>query len=163
MTKIYYINQITRTQSKPPTTAFHSTTLLLWKRIHQAWVLTKKRMHRVEVEALVEIELKSISINNKTWFIQPSRILSEMTIATQWTCDDITLSSLLFIHHSSKRVKRNNNTNKESRRTNNLPNNKKFGFSKLGIGSKYGNNSSYENCTSRRENKRDQMTANKIA
>ena len=78
-------------------------------------------------------------------------------------CDDVTLSLLLFIHHSSKRIKRHNNMNKESRRTNNLPNNKKIGFSKLGIGSKEGNNSSDENCTSRRENKRDQMAANKIA
>ena len=84
-------------------------------------------------------------------------------IATQWTCDDITLSSLLFIHHSSKRSKRHNNTSKERRRTNNLPNNKKIGFSKLDIGSKEGNKPSDDKCTSRRKNKRDQMTANKIA
>jgi GT2 family glycosyltransferase len=40
-------------------------------------------------------------------------------------CDDITLSSLLFIHHSRKRSKRYNNTNKERRRINNIPNNQK--------------------------------------
>ena len=75
----------------------------------------------------------------------------------------ITHSSLSFNHHSSKRGKRHNNTNKERRRTNNLPNIKKIGFSKLDIGSKEGSNPSDDNCTSRRENKRDQMAANKIA
>lgn len=58
----------------------HSTTFLLWIRIHQAHTLTKKGMQGVE--ALAEMELKSIYINKKTQFIQPSRILLETTIST---------------------------------------------------------------------------------
>jgi hypothetical protein len=78
-------------------------------------------------------------------------------------CDDITLSLLLFIHHSSKIIKRHNTTNKERENNKQFTLHQKIVLSELGIGSKEGNNSYNDTCTSRREDKRDQMAANKIA
>ena len=93
-----------------------------WTRINQASMLTKERMHGLE--ALAKIELKP-HFHQQSNSIHPTKQIfmrgEYQHTARQSTCDDITLSSLLLIQHSSKR---HNNMNKEKRRTNNLPNHK---------------------------------------
>ena len=102
--KIDCINQIAWIINDLHTT-FHSTTWLLRTRIHQACMLTKEGMDGLE--ALAEIELKSTNINNKTQFIQPSRILWKRTIATQSNTMDVWWyhTVIIVVHSSFKQEK----------------------------------------------------------